>query len=843
MRKYIISICCILLLSLTVLAGNVLADNKEDSELERTQKAAEQGDTKAQYNVGLMYYIGQGVPRDEAKAVQWFQKAAVQGRAEAQYSLGVMYAEGRGVPRDEAKAAQWFQRAAVQGHANAQNRLDRINTNRQGAPQPAKQHTNSIGMEFVLIPAGSFIKETGINKPSISNMPYSHVEYDDMLAPSFFSKGILSSPFYLGKYPVTQEQWVAVMGSNPSEFKALNNPVENVSWNDTQEFIKRLNAKEGINQYRLPTEMEWEYAARGGVEAPYFFLTNPLTTKEEEIALLAGYVWFEKNSNRTTHPVGQKKPNQYGLYDIYGNVQEWVQDWKSDLPKLPEIKDYRGPAYEVMTRWDADGHGSNGRGRVLRGGSYRTSFRLHDWVDWSTDAVNGKSNTYGFRLVFTVTELTENVPIIREQTPDMSVVQKAVKEGIAEAQYDLGMAYANGRDVPRDEAKAAQWFQKAAEQRHPKAHYSLSMMAEQGYAEAQYRFALCHFRPRNEAKILHWLQKAAEQGHVDAQYKLGLVLFERISREGQKAGAKVAYWYQKAAEQGHAAAQCDLGMMYLTGRGITQDEAKAAYWFQKATAQGNANAQYILGVMHFKGQGVPQDEAKAVQLIKKAAEQGQTGARDSLCTMAGQEQTGKRDSLSTMTSQGRTEAQYSLAMLYANGQGGPKNEAKAMELLQKAAKQGHVEAQYNLGLSYFTRRGLPQGEAMAAQWYQNAADQGHTAAQNDLGKLYLTGRGVKKDEAKAAHLFQKAAEKGDADAQYNLGVIYSNGQGVSKDDAKAAHWFQKAAEQGIILAQYNLGVSYGEGCGVPKDESKAAHWYQKAAEKGDASAQNNLGSM
>ena len=189
------------------------------------------------------------------------------------------------------------------------------------APAAEKTRANSIGMEFVLIPAGSFTAPGEHNKGKATP-----------------AKMIITKPFYLGKYPVTQEQWEAVMGNNPSFFKGRNNPVENISWNEAQEFIKRLNAREGHARYRLPTEAEWELAARGGTSGAYFF--------GETEDSLGDYAWFRGNTKVTTYPVGQKKPNPYGLYDIYGNVWEWVHDWYADLPDK-ELADYSGPASGV----------------------------------------------------------------------------------------------------------------------------------------------------------------------------------------------------------------------------------------------------------------------------------------------------------------------------------------------------------------------------------------------------------------------------------------------------------------------------------------------------------------
>ncbi|MBR0324280.1 MAG: SUMF1/EgtB/PvdO family nonheme iron enzyme, partial [Bacteroidales bacterium] len=124
------------------------------------------------------------------------------------------------------------------------------------------------------------------------------------------------STFYIGKYEVTQAEWKAVMGTNPSRHKGDNLPVENVTWFDCQEFIRKLNELTG-KQFRLPTEAEWEYAARGGKHS-----YGAKYAGDNDIDNVA---WYGDNSNNTTHPVGLKRPNELGLYDMTGNVQEWCQ--------------------------------------------------------------------------------------------------------------------------------------------------------------------------------------------------------------------------------------------------------------------------------------------------------------------------------------------------------------------------------------------------------------------------------------------------------------------------------------------------------------------------------------
>jgi len=143
------------------------------------------------------------------------------------------------------------------------------------------------------------------------------------------------SNFYIAKYQVTQKLWREVMGNNPSYFKNCDNcPVESISWNDAQEFVKKLNAKTG-KKYRLPTEAEWEYAASGGSSRRKWAGTNSESS-------LDSYAWYEDNSEGKTHPVGTKSPNELGIYDMNGNVWEWCEDWYKSYPNSSNEFDYTG---------------------------------------------------------------------------------------------------------------------------------------------------------------------------------------------------------------------------------------------------------------------------------------------------------------------------------------------------------------------------------------------------------------------------------------------------------------------------------------------------------------------
>ena len=209
------------------------------------------------------------------------------------------------------------------------------------------------GMEFVWIPAGAFMM--GSNEELENERPAQWIRIDG---------------FWLGKYEVTQGQWKTIMHGNPATSKIGDNyPVETVDWGDTQGFIAALRAKNG-HQFRLPTEAEWEYACLAG---------KPRQEYEE----LGDTAWFNENSNNSTHPVGQKKPNAWGLYDMLGNVWEWCQDWYGNYSGFPQTNP-AGP--------------ESGSSRVMRGGSWSVLFLHVRPVNRGSNMPSDRGNYLGFRL-------------------------------------------------------------------------------------------------------------------------------------------------------------------------------------------------------------------------------------------------------------------------------------------------------------------------------------------------------------------------------------------------------------------------------------------------------------
>ncbi|NQS98347.1 MAG: formylglycine-generating enzyme family protein [candidate division Zixibacteria bacterium] len=216
-------------------------------------------------------------------------------------------------------------------------------------------------MKFVKIPGGSFMM--GSNSGGSNEKPVHRVTL---------------KPFMMQTTEVTQAQWKALMEKNTSRFKGNNLPVERVFWNDCQEFIKKLNQRYPGKGYRLPTEAEWEYACQAGTTTKYYSGNS-----ESDLKRVA---WYDGNSGNKTHPVGKRRPNVWGLYDMHGNVWEWCEDWYH--------YNYNG-APTNGSAWLSP----SGAYRILRGGSWNYgAYSCRSAVrDYSNPSYRGSN--FGFRLV------------------------------------------------------------------------------------------------------------------------------------------------------------------------------------------------------------------------------------------------------------------------------------------------------------------------------------------------------------------------------------------------------------------------------------------------------------
>ena len=313
-------------------------------------------------------------------AVKSFSLAAQAGSAEAQFMLGICYLDGKGVEQDFEKGLECMKKAAEKGHVKAKAAMASFKIS-DGRFVATVKLPGGAEMTMVRIPAGSFVMSengTVINK----DVPH---------------KVTLKKDFFIGQTEVTQAQWKAVMGNNPSKNKGDDLPVENVSWNDAMKFRSKLNemgkAPDGWT-FTLPTETQWEYAARGGSKSKGYQFSG--SNDVDEVAwyiVNSGIARLDPDASLDTmdrnhcgiHPVAQKKANELGLYDMSGNVQEWCLDiWKVDSSKqVAEFKE------------DNDLGGSR---RVFRGGSWFNPDLYCQFVVRDSENATNKRSYRGFRL-------------------------------------------------------------------------------------------------------------------------------------------------------------------------------------------------------------------------------------------------------------------------------------------------------------------------------------------------------------------------------------------------------------------------------------------------------------
>ena len=380
------------------------------------KKAADQASDDAQNSLGTCYENGYGVTKDMNQAIEWYKKAAEQGNiiaqhaldrlqnnpvisavellhqadtyysknqysdafplykqaaeqgnADAQNGLGTCYENGYGVPKDKNQAIKWYKKATEQGNIIAQHALDRLQNNPSPTPVNNRfanytETAYNLNLEMIAVEGGTFTmgctSEQG-NDCDSDEKPAHQVNLSD---------------FYIGKYEITQAQWKALMGSNPSIFKGDSLPVENVSWNDAREFINKLNAQTG-KQYRLPTEAEWEFAARGGNKSRGYKYSGSNTV--DNVA------WYGDNSLNKTQTVGTLSPNEIDIYDMSGNVWEWCND---------KYNEYNGNS---QTNSQSTFSGSY---RMFRGGGCRNYAKNVRVSYRNCGAPGDRNNSIGFRL-------------------------------------------------------------------------------------------------------------------------------------------------------------------------------------------------------------------------------------------------------------------------------------------------------------------------------------------------------------------------------------------------------------------------------------------------------------
>jgi len=329
-----------------------------------TEKA-EDGDVEALELLGECYYNGTGMDKKYYdKAIPYLKQAAGKGSSKSMFYLYQCYNFGRGVTENETEATSWLRKAAIAGHEVAfEHYVERFPNEKDEIvrlqEQWKKEHSykvevtsennlvftvNDVSFTMIYVPGGTF------------TMGATSEQGRDAAKNESPTHQVTLSSFHIGQTEVTQDLWQTVMGCNPSNFKGNKRPVERVSWDDCQTFINKLNSMTGL-RFRLPTEAEWEFAARGGKSGGTKYAGS------SSIDIVAWYGGNNKSSNSLdygTRDVATKQPNGLGIYDMTGNVWEWCQDWRGSYSSDSQTNP-QGP--------------SKGSSHVSRGGCWSNAAR------------------------------------------------------------------------------------------------------------------------------------------------------------------------------------------------------------------------------------------------------------------------------------------------------------------------------------------------------------------------------------------------------------------------------------------------------------------------------------
>ena len=398
---------------------------------------------------------------------------------------------------------------------------------------------------------------------------------------------------------------------------------------------------------------------------------------------------------------------------------------------------------------------------------------------------------------------------------------KSARIGVREAQYEVGLMFANGVGVRKDIPNALSWVRQAADRGLPAAQYLLAT-----------RYAIGLDISKDDHAALEWYLKAAGQGHVRATYKVGKH-YETTHTESAK------LFVGKAAELGLAEAQFAMG----SDAAATDDSVNAAVWFEKAALQGLASAQAALGDLYANGRGVKRDLNEAKIWYRKAAKQLFPAAQVALerideadtgrSTRAGQGRTRgterRRDAGAWISANetGDAETKYLLGLMFEHGLGVSADLGEAKNQYLQAARQASAKAQVALARIY-----EKFDIDAASAWYQSAADQGSVEAQFALGRLCSASEGDRQNYFMGVHWYMMAANQGDSRALMTLGNLFD---GDLCHLSTYCHF--QAAENGIMEAQYALAKRFSIGRDAPLDPMMAFQWYLCAAEQGHHEAQ------
>ena len=654
-------------------------------------KAAEKGHAKAQRRLGALYYNGDGVEQDYCMALQWFRKAAEQGDAFAQANLGVMYCNGQGVEQDDEEAVVWFRKSAEQGDDDAQSGLGFMYDTGRGV---AQDYGEAVKWYRKAADQGHATAQCNLG-----------FMYDA-------GRGVAQDYGEAVKwYRKAAEQGDAIAQYNLGVMYDNGQGVEQ----DYGEAVKWYRKAAKLGNSDAQRNMGLCYTNGKGV-----------SRNDAEAAK-----WFrkaaEQGNENAQFNLGECYENGDGVQKDYAKALTWYL--KAAVQEHDEAREALQQLLSEMyeSEDDAD-EAEEWCAKILEEGDEDEveiveTIKSEIEKEKCSSAEDADTPRHGKTVTIRVVSApgTEN-----GRKVNVKVVPNAQQSDEAESAQSIyeqaENCYRGQNGVKEDRAKAFELYQKAAEQGHADAQYSLGYMYAYGECTA-----------KDEEKALFWYRQAAAQGHEKAG-RMATGLGDRIKSPNINVSRVAAQQRQVSSDEAY-----EKGKNYYYGRnGFKQSFADAVEWFRFAAESGHLWAQCYLGTCYMHGEGVSRDEKKAVKWYRRAADAGNDAA------------------------------QCFIANCYIRGQGVCKNDEEAVKWYRKAANEGNVTAQCNLGNCYYLGKGVALDYIEAVEWYRRAVAKENAIAQNCLGICYEKGQGVTQDYSEAANLYRKAIANGNERAKESL---------------------------------------------------------------------------
>ncbi|NEN75734.1 hypothetical protein F9B74_05255 [Pelistega sp. NLN82] len=748
--------------------------NDTSLDFDRILMLAKNNNKNAQYQIGLAYLYGTGVldnlpiQQDRKEAFKWFSLASEQFHADAKYQLGMLYLIGQDISQDYQKASELFFDIAMFNNHSKAKNI--LGVMYQQGKGEVKDYSNAVYWFKQAVEQGNI--EAKVNLGLL------------------YQEGLGVSKDLLKAIELLEE---AAKENNTLALYHL----ENICM---QEKGKENQSKNRLNFYHSDIEAKRVllHVAIERIKKNFNFEQQSYRKVIDSIDLfsyvdfaIANIEYNEKNNNLAI-PFG----NNSNITSNNVIEKEYIDKEKSVISSALQYEDGDNILNKFQISFDTLVNlASKGDRKYqnLLGHFYKKNNKIDEAIYW---------------------------------------YEKAAKNGLADAQYGLGLILAEKEEYD----KAYIQFLEAAKQDHIKAQNDLAYYFEKGIGVEQ-----------NTSYALGWYKKAAKKGYTLAQNNLGIIYEngDLVKQDYYQAGK----WYLAAAKQGYAEAQYNVALLYMEGLGVTKNEKKAIYWLSKAVEQNFFEAILLLADQYFYGENIKKDPKYAIELYRQAIS-NQNNNLEAHYKLANAYFYQKyfSDAIYHFTiaaEQDYIDAQLKLANLYRTKiNKNIYNVQKALEWLSIAAKQDSEEAICQLAQIYFEGKEITINYELAYYWSKKAADKyNNVIALYQLGLMYQNGYFCQQNYKKAIEYYLKSLDMNGGEAFYHLAYLYEKGLGIEKNLDQAEEFYIKAVQQNNVNAMYRLGLLYDDGLKGYYDDEKAREWYKKAARRKHPEAICRIGMM